>query len=109
MSGHLDPGENDITAATRETEEEAGLKEFNDYEIVDKNFTIESSYHVKDKPKRVVYWLGEVKDPQTKVTLSHEHQAFKWVKLHDAFEIVRYDEMKRVLNVAEQFLASKNK
>jgi bis(5'-nucleosidyl)-tetraphosphatase len=105
----LDEGENDITAAVRETQEEAGLYENKDYEILSKTITIESKYFIKDVAKRVLYWLARVKDSNVLIKMSEEHQDFKWLKLSDACEIVKYDEMKRVLNLAEDYIIKNDK
>ena len=89
----MDAGENDMTAATRETQEEAGLFEKKDYELISQTYTIESKYSIGGKtPKRVLYWLARVNDPNVKVTLSDEHQDYKWLALSPACDIVKYDE-----------------
>ena len=100
----MDAGEDDLTAAIRETVEEAGLRLNEDYEIVDKNFKIEVNYLVNSKPKRVTYWLAELKKPYGPITLSDEHQDFKWLDLEKAIEIVKYKEMIDVLNQCNTFL-----
>ena len=102
--GHLDEGETDLNAAIRETQEEAGLNERQDYDIVSASFTIESKYLIGKIEKRVLYWLAKVNDPTVQIQMSEEHQDFKWLKLNEACEIVKYDEMKRVLKVAEDFI-----
>ena len=48
-------------------------------------------------------------DPNTRIILSDEHQDFKWLKLSDACDIVGYDEMKRVLNLAEDYILKNDK
>ena len=61
--GHVDPGENDMTTALRETKEEAGLDK-SDLKIMEK--TWELSYPVKDwkdgivKQKSTIYFLAEL-------------------------------------------------
>ena len=100
----MDEGENDITAAIRETQEEAGLYEKKDYELLSKTFTIESKYLIKDVAKRVLYWLAKINDSNVSIKMSEEHQDFKWLKLSDACDIVKYDEMKRVLSLAEDYI-----
>ena len=84
--GHLDPGEDFMTAALRETEEEAGLKE-NQLEINDLDAWEVLYYQRKGRPKMVKYWLAKLKKFDDKVVLSHEHQNYKWFKLEDAKKI----------------------
>ncbi|RVE42261.1 hypothetical protein evm_013091 [Chilo suppressalis] len=93
--GHVDPGESDWVTALRETEEESGLTE-NDLEIYEEiSRTLE--YKVNNKPKVVVYWLAKLKNPQKEVTVSDEHQDFKWLSLKEAQEISGYDDMTQLL------------
>ena len=54
--GHLDPGEDDITAAVRETREEAGLSE-EDLEIY-RDIRAELKYEAFGNPKIVTYRLA---------------------------------------------------
>ncbi|CAF0919630.1 unnamed protein product [Brachionus calyciflorus] len=108
--GHLDEGEDYLTAAVRETEEEAGLKEDLDYTFLSKTFSIECNYVIKGKePKKVLYWIAKMLNPNTEIKLSHEHINYKWLKLSDACEITKYDEMKCVLNRADTFIINNMK
>lgn len=52
---------------------------------------------MKGKPKVVVYWLAKLKNPETTVTLSDEHQDLKWLPLKEAKEISGFDDMKSLL------------
>lgn len=111
----MDKGETFLEAAIRETEEEAGLVEHKDYSIVDRDFKIEIDYPVKKGLKQVVYWLAELNDADTKVTISDEHIALKWAVLPEAIDLVRhetnradrrakYESNASVLNRAEEYL-----
>ncbi|XP_033354816.1 bis(5'-nucleosyl)-tetraphosphatase [asymmetrical] [Bombus vosnesenskii] len=93
--GHVDPGESDMEAALRETEEEAGLL-VNDLNIFE-NVKEEQNYEANGKPKIVIYWLAELLDPEKPIRLSHEHQAFKWLPLEEACSIAKYKEMQNTL------------
>ncbi|XP_073536501.1 bis(5'-nucleosyl)-tetraphosphatase [asymmetrical] isoform X2 [Phyllobates terribilis] len=105
--GHVDPGEDDMTTALRETEEEAGLQP-SQFRIVD-GFRKELNYKVNNAPKTVVYWLGELKDQSASVKLSHEHQDFRWLRLQEACTFAGYQDMQETLNEAYQFLQGHNK
>merc|ERR1712012_306199 len=75
-----------MTAALRETEEEAGLKE-GQLEIHDMDAVEELRYQRKERPKLVKYWLAKLKRFDDKVVISHEYQNYKWFQLEDAKNI----------------------
>ena len=104
ISGHVDPGETEIQAAIRETEEEAGLKQ--DQYTVMEGFKRTLRYQAFKKPKRVEYWLAELNDPQTEVKLSHEHRDFKWLGLEEAVTYAQFPDMQGVYREAHQFIQS---
>ncbi|CAG0914472.1 unnamed protein product [Notodromas monacha] len=103
--GHVDPGENDMQTALRETEEEAGLRAA-DLEV-DSNFKRTLEYLVKGEPKTVIYWLAKLRNPTTPVILSEEHRAFQWLGLSAAKEVGGFGEMKQLLEEAEIYLREK--
>jgi len=43
----------------------------------DKQVTL--NYEVNGKPKVVIYWLAELRNPNQPVILSDEHTEFKWL------------------------------
>ena len=55
--GHLDPGEDDMMAAMRETKEEAGLD--SDHLQVFENAKAELKYEAFGAPKIVTYWMAK--------------------------------------------------
>ncbi|XP_047030976.1 bis(5'-nucleosyl)-tetraphosphatase [asymmetrical] [Helicoverpa zea] len=93
--GHVDPGESDWITALRETKEEAGLSE--EHLEIYKDVSKTLNYNVNGKPKVVVYWLAKLRDPETKVQLSDEHQNLKWLPLKEAQDISGYEDMKQLL------------
>lgn len=104
--GHVDPGETDLVTAYRETCEESGLQksDLKIYEASKKTL----NYPVKGKPKIVHYWLAELVNPQAKVQLSDEHQAYRWLPLKEACDCVEYPDMQRVLIEYEKYLEKKS-
>ncbi|XP_049784356.1 bis(5'-nucleosyl)-tetraphosphatase [asymmetrical] [Schistocerca cancellata] len=104
--GHVDPGESDITTAYRETEEEAGLKK-DDLKIFE-DFEKTLQYNVRGRPKEVVYWLAQLKNIDTPVQLSKEHQEYKWLELQAACELAKYPEMQKLLQECDSFLMSRS-
>ena len=86
--------QNDITAAVRETEEEAGLSR-SQLEIFDE-VKAELKYQAFGKPKVVVYWLAKLINYDDAVVLSDEHQAFNWLSLDEARELSGFEDLKKV-------------
>ncbi|XP_028303236.1 bis(5'-nucleosyl)-tetraphosphatase [asymmetrical] [Gouania willdenowi] len=100
--GHVDPGEDDLTTALRETKEEAGLGTEH-LQVID-GFVQELRYEVRGKPKEVLYWLAELKVPGTAVTLSNEHQDFRWAHLEEACTLAKYQDLQDTLRSAQRHL-----
>lgn len=92
--GHLDPGEDDMMAAMRETKEEAGLD--SDHLQVFENAKAELKYEAFGAPKIVTYWMAKLKDPAQAVTLSEEHQDLKWLSCEEAVKLAGFEDMARV-------------
>ncbi|XP_005530451.1 PREDICTED: bis(5'-nucleosyl)-tetraphosphatase [asymmetrical] [Pseudopodoces humilis] len=103
--GHVDPGEDDLQTAFRETQEEAGLQA-SQLTLIE-GYKKELHYPVHGKPKTVVYWLAEMKDCNTEIKLSEEHQAFQWLKLEDACKFAEFEDMQATLKEVHQFLSSR--
>uniref|UniRef100_UPI00398F7D50 bis(5'-nucleosyl)-tetraphosphatase [asymmetrical] n=1 Tax=Pristiophorus japonicus TaxID=55135 RepID=UPI00398F7D50 len=102
--GHVDPGEDDLQTALRETEEEAGLKS-KDFDVLD-GYQKEMTYKVKNIPKTVIYWLAELKDYAVEIKLSNEHQAFCWLNVDGACKLSKYQEMQEALREAHLFIST---
>ena len=104
--GHVDNGETDLEAAIRETKEEAGLN-FDDFELIC-DFKLQSSYiSRKGISKTVWYWIAEINNPNVQISLSNSHKQYKWLKIDDALELVKYDSMKSGLVKANEFLLNR--
>jgi bis(5'-nucleosidyl)-tetraphosphatase len=100
--GRVESGETKLQAAQRELKEETGLE----VELQPK-FQASLYYVFRDKTKELVrkevtYFLG--KAHTTKVTLSSEHQDFKWLPLHDALAQLTYEKDREIVHKAAQFL-----
>ncbi|KAJ7999693.1 hypothetical protein DPEC_G00197050 [Dallia pectoralis] len=100
--GHVDPGEDDLTTALRETQEEAGLGA--EHLQVLEGFLQELRYEVRGRPKVVLYWLAELRDPGMAVTLSAEHQDQRWAKLEEACSLAQYKDLQDTLRAAQQHI-----
>lgn len=91
----MEPGEDDISAALREVEEEAGYTA-NDLCIYKEHFKV-LQYKVRGNDKSVIYWLAELKDPENSPKLSHEHTEFRWITKDDAILLVGYDDFAEMI------------
>ncbi|TMS19111.1 Bis(5'-nucleosyl)-tetraphosphatase [asymmetrical] [Larimichthys crocea] len=91
-----------FTTALRETKEEAGLG--TEHLQVINSFVQELRYEVRGKPKEVLYWLAELKEPGTAVTLSDEHQDYRWARLEEACTLARYKDLQDTLRAAQRHL-----
>ncbi|XP_001607019.1 bis(5'-nucleosyl)-tetraphosphatase [asymmetrical] [Nasonia vitripennis] len=100
--GHVDPGESDMETALRETEEEAGYVK-SDLKIID-SAKKELNYPVNNKPKIVIYWLAELLNKTKDVTMSKEHQDFKWLPLKEACELAVYPEMQETFAYFDKYI-----
>ena len=101
--GHVEKGEDDVTAAVRELEEETGIT---DAKLLD-GFRHEMSYFFRDKKKglikkTVVFFLGQTS--AKKVTISHEHEGAEFLPYEQAMERVTYPNAKTALKEAKAFL-----
>ena len=106
FEGHLEPGEVELETALRETKEEAGLRD--DQLTLYENFKRELNYDVNGRPKRVVYWLAQLKDPNSAIILSDEHTEYKWLPLNEENELRQYADMYGLYREAEQFISENN-
>ncbi len=99
--GHVEEGESLIEAAFREAEEEAGLGR-SDIRVVD-GFSCEMSYsYGRGNRKRVVLFLAEVVGGTP--SFSAEHAGIKWVKIDEAEGMMRFEEQRRCIRCAAEFL-----
>jgi 8-oxo-dGTP pyrophosphatase MutT (NUDIX family) len=100
--GHVEEKENEIETALRETLEETGIS---DIKIVE-GFRSSISYFFKKSGelilKESVFFLG--KTSQKEVKLSSEHLDFAWLPYEQAREKLTYENTKKVLDEAEEFL-----
>ena len=52
----------------------------------------------------MVYWLAELRDPQTAVTMSEEHQDYRWLPLSEACSLAGFPDMIETLEQCEEFI-----
>lgn len=60
--------------------------------IIYKDTPLTLNYQVKGKPKIVIYWLAELRNPCQEPILSEEHTALKWLPKEKAKECVGFQD-----------------
>ena len=96
--GNMEIGETEIDTVFREVSEETGIK---DLQIIN-GFRQQISYKYKLVSKAVIYYLAETKSK--KVVLSFEHINFEWQTFEQALQKLSFENSKRVLRMANEFL-----
>ena len=101
--GHVEKGEDDLTAAERELAEETGIA---DAEF-DPDFRHEMTYFFRDRKKglikkTVVYFLARTRAKEAKI--SHEHVGAQFLPYDEALQRVTYKNAKEALRAAKAFL-----
>ncbi|MFT3787170.1 MAG: NUDIX domain-containing protein [Tepidisphaeraceae bacterium] len=102
--GHVEPGEDDLTAAHRELHEETGIDDAG----VRPGFAHEIEYYFR-KPKHgivrktVIFFLASTR--ATDVKISHEHVGFEFLSYEDALKRLTYATAREVLRAAEAFMS----
>jgi len=105
--GNIENGESELDTIKREIMEETGITDIN---FID-DFRQQISYRYKKKfklvNKLVIYYIVETKS--NKVVLSFEHVNFAWLNYNDALNRLSFDNSKKILKNANEFLYSKIK
>ena len=99
--GHVDKGETEIETATRELEEETGIKNI----ILLDNFRKTINYKIQKRDrktsKEVVFFIATT--VETEINLSHEHVDYGWFDFTSALKQLTYDNARSVLSEAILF------
>jgi len=103
VKGKMEKGESTHETATRETEEETGIKDIvyieNFEEWIEYNF----QYQGELVQKKVVFFLAETKTKE--IEISHEHSGYIWTDYNSAMEKTTFDNAKTVLTKAQTLLS----
>lgn len=104
--GHIEKGETEEDTVRREVQEETGIKEI---ELFD-GFREEIHYWFQWKGKKisktVVFYLAQAK--QKKITISEEHLDFRWLPYGEALRQLTYQNARRVLQHAHDYISTKS-
>jgi len=100
--GHIEKGEEDREAATREIKEETGLGDLKYIEGFKEMIKYFFSFKGEKIFKTVVFYLAETKTK--KVKISPEHIGYKWLNFNKALEQLTFKNAKEILIKAQEFL-----
>jgi 8-oxo-dGTP pyrophosphatase MutT (NUDIX family) len=106
--GHPEPGESDLDTARRELAEETGITAV----TLLASPTFDESYSFADPrgtpvDKTVRYFLGEVLPEAADVVLQAEEvQGSAWLNAAEARRLMTFDEGRKLLDAAEDYLGS---
>jgi 8-oxo-dGTP pyrophosphatase MutT (NUDIX family) len=101
--GHVEKGEDDLTAALRELREETGIADAH----VLPEFRHDITYFFRDRKKglirkTVTFFLAATESFQ--VVLSHEHVGYAFLPLDEALARLSYPNAKAILQAAQDHL-----
>lgn len=105
--GHVEKGEDDLTAATRELREETGIADV----VPLAGFQRQVRYFFRDRKKgliqkTVVFFLGRTQAQASDIVISHEHEGFEFLPFDAAIRRITFPTAKQVLRHAEEALLS---
>lgn len=101
--GHVEKGETTEQTVRREVKEETGITELDFILGFKQTIRYFVNYNGEKRMKFVAFFLAKTK--QKKVTISFEHQGYKWLSYEEAYHNVTYTSDKQVLKAAEAFLS----
>lgn len=92
----------ELKTAYRETFEETGLSEKDLKIFVGTKRVIK--YKTALVPRKVTYWLAELKDPSKPINISKDHRYYKWLDVKAACQLVGCPDMKTMLHDYDDFI-----
>ena len=104
--GLLEKGEDGISAARREAEEEVEIKNFELVPDFKETVSYFTRHDGKTIPKFAVMFLAETQGGEIK--LSWEHDKYEWLLYEEAKKRISNNAMKQALEKAHEFLSKKS-
>jgi 8-oxo-dGTP pyrophosphatase MutT (NUDIX family) len=115
--GKMENGESEIQTVRREIMEETGITQIT--LLPASRMTMRFTYHAHGHEraerihdgaciyvhKKAIFYIAQTHKPH--VTLSHEHQDFRWLSYDHAMDQLTYDNAKRILRCAHRSVSAK--
>lgn len=101
--GHVEKGETTEETVRREVKEETGITKLDFIPGFKQTIRYFVNYNGEKRMKFVAFFLCSTN--QKKVTISFEHQGYKWLFYDEAIKTISYTSDKQVLKAAEAFLS----
>jgi bis(5'-nucleosidyl)-tetraphosphatase len=102
--GNVEIGETEIDTIKREVMEETGIVDIKLIEGLRQQISYKYRKKSKLVHKTVIYYLAETKS--NKVVLSFEHVNFAWLNFNSALNKLSFENSKKVLKNAKEFLSN---
>jgi len=102
VKGKVEQGETPHETALRETKEETGISDIEFIDGFEESVEYDFRFNNEDIHKKVIFFLA--KTNEKKISLSHEHNDFVWLKYDDALKKTTFRNAKNVLSKANEFL-----
>lgn len=103
VKGHVEKGETINETVMRELKEETGISDA----VIIEGFSEDEGYYFNNNgliSKKVTYLL--IKSLTNKIVLSNEHTNYAWLEFNEALKKLTFDNSKRILIKAREFLLS---
>ena len=97
ISGGIERGEKPIDTVKREVFEETGIKDLKNIIYLNYSFTFETIWHDKLTKMKEICFAAEI-DETRKITLSNEHQEYKWCTETEARKFLKWEFNLNALN-----------
>ena len=100
--GHVESGEDPLTAALREVAEETGLTGLVVHPTFAQKIHYSFSRNARTISKEATFYLARSDDGE--VRISREHKGFRWFQYREAWKRLRYPQSRSILRKAHQIL-----
>ena len=107
VKGNIEKGEEELETVRREAEEEAGIKDLKFVEGFRESISFFYRRGGELIKKFVTYYLAETKTKR--IRLSYEHKDYKWLPYEEALKFLKFENVKNVLEKANEFLKNEKR
>ena len=101
VKGKIERDETPHETAKREAKEETGITDIQFVDGFEESVEYEFRFNKALIQKKVVFFLA--KTNTSKISLSHEHTDYVWLKYEDAMEKITFENAKKILVKANNF------